>query len=246
MRFIIAVLLASLAAAAFGQAQTQPGRVLFIGNSVVGGGDFATRLARIAEATGRRVSVEAVATNGFSLADHAKDEGTRQALRRGFDVVVMQQDAPALEHRENFIGDVKHLAEAVRAAGAKPALFMTWPRADRPQAFRDTIAVHRAAAEASGSVLVPAAEAWLRALGEDKRLKLYSGEGAQAAALGTDLAVITTFFALFPAGPQEFDEAYLRKIGGALDMPAARRDLLVDAATRAIDEPLALNAKRSP
>lgn len=245
MRFALAILLACLAGSALAQAPAAPGttRVLLVGNSLVGG-NFAARLAKVAEATGRSVKVETMASNGFSLDDHAKDDKTMQALRRGFDVVVMQQEAPMLDERAAFTRDVKKLADAIREAGAKPALLMSWPRFDRPQAFRDTIIVHRAAAEAAGAVLIPAAEAWLRALGEDKKLKLYAGEGAQAASLGNDLAVMTTFFALFPAGPQEFDEAYLRKIAGALDLPPSTRDLLVDAATRAIDEPLALNGPR--
>jgi hypothetical protein len=247
MRQVLALATAlMLYAAAYAQAPSKPTRVLFVGNAVVSGGGFASRLAKVAEATGRNVSVEVVASNAYALEDHAKDGKAMEALRRGFDVVVMQQDPPTAGERGEFVREVKQLADSIRAAGAKPALFMMWPRADRPQAFRDTITVHRAAAEASGAVLVPAAEAWLRALGEDKRLKLYTGEGAQAATLGNDLAVMTTFFALFPAGPQEFDEAYLRKIGGALEIPSSTRDLLVDAATRAIDEPLALSGKRSP
>lgn len=245
MRLVLAVLLSWLVAAASAQVPAaQTTRVLFIGNALVGGGNLGTRLTKVAEATGRSVTVEVVAANGFALEDHAKDGKAMEALRRGFDIVVLQQDTPAIEERAAFTGEVKRFADAIRKAGAKPALFMSWPRVDRPQSFRDAIMVHRAAAEASGAVLIPAAEAWLRALGEDKRLKLYAGEGTQAAALGNDLAAITMFFALFPAGPQEFDEAYLRKIAGALDIASSTRDLLVDAATRAIDEPLALNGSR--
>jgi len=241
MRPILALLLSCLVAAASAQAPAT--RVLVIGNALVSG-SLASRLTKVAEATGRHVSVEVVATHGYALADHARDAAAKNALRRGFDIVVLQQDVPAPDERQAFTAEVKRFADAIRAAGAKPALFMSWPRVDRPQAFRDTIIAHRSAAEAADAVLIPAAEAWLRALGEDKRLKLYTGEGTQAAALGNDLAVMTTFFALFPAGPQEFDESYLRKIAGALDIPSSTRDLLVDAATRAIDEPLALNGSR--
>lgn len=241
MRFFIAVLCACLATAAFGQAS--PSRVLVIGNATVSG-NFGPRLAKVAQATGRDVQVEVVAANAYALEDHLKDSKTIDALKRGWDIVVLQQDAPSADARASFTNEARRFADAVRAAGAKPALFMSWPRVDRPQAFRDTILVHRAAAEAVGAVLIPAAEAFLRALGEDKRVKLYTGEGAQAAVLGNDLAVMTTFFALFPAGPQEFDEAYLGKIAAALEIPPTMRDLLVDAATRAIDEPLALNGSR--
>lgn len=244
-RSLAAIVLCLIACAAFAQAP-QPARVLFIGNALTTAGDFPARLAKAAAATGREVATEVVSGSRYALEDHASDGRTMETLRRGWDFVVLQQDAPAASQRARFTGDVKRLADAIRAAGGKPVLFMTWPRGDRPAAFRDSIALHREAAQASGVILVPAAEAWLRALGQDRNVKLYAGEGTQAAPLGNDLAVLTLYFALFPAGPQEFDEAFVGKIARALDLPPSSRDLLVDAATRAIDEPLALGNKRSP
>ena len=116
---------------------------------------------------------------------------------------------------------------------------MTWPLADRPREFPDAIASHRAAAEASGALLLPAGEAWLRALTADRRLKLYS-DAIHPSSLGSDLAVLTLYLAIFPAGPTEFDEAFVEKIAGVLELPRSRRDPFFDAATRAIDEPLRL------
>ena len=83
------------------------------------------------------------------------------------------------------------------------------------------------------------AETWLRTLSQDPRVELYAGPSS-ASPLGTDLAVLTAWFALFPAGPQEFDDAYLARLGRALDMDTAHIERYVDAATRAIDEPLRL------
>ena len=246
MRIVIALMLA-IASTAWAQAPAErPVRILFVGNALLGAGDIPGRVAKIAAATGRAATIDAVVNEGDALDEQAGEENVREALRRGWDVVVMQQDAPSPERRGRFMAGAKRFADAVRQAGAKPALFMSWPRGDRLQAFREAIAAHRDAAQATGALLIPAGEAWLRALGENRRLRLYAGEGATAAPLGNDLAAMTTYFALFPAGPQEFDERYIEKIARALDTPSATRDVLIDAATRAIDEPLAIGKKASP
>jgi hypothetical protein len=229
-RPLLAVILTILACAAMAQAPAT--RVLLVGGPLIE--PLPEKLARVAAATGR--SVKAEAAPAFDV----------DAMKGKWDIVVLQAEAPSPDQRKRFQGDAKRFADAVHGAGAKAALFMSWPRADHVALFRETIAEHREAAQATGAILVPAAEAWLRALGEDPKIKLYAGEGTQAARLGEDLAVLTLFFALFPAGPQEFDEAYLAKIARALQTPPATRDLLVDSATRAIDEPMPLAAKRSP
>ena len=84
----------------------------------------------------------------------------------------------------------------------------------------------------------------------DRRQDLHLLEGQRAGVadqinlglgdLGADLAVLTIFLTLFPAGPQEFDEAFVAKAARELDLPADRRDPFFDAVTRAIDEPMAL------
>lgn len=240
-RFVLALLACTACSGVFAEPAV---RVLFVGNALIA--DIPARVVKIAGATGRSATIDAITTDGYSLDDQASDDKVRDALRRGWDIVVMQDDAPVAERMGRFIGNVKRFAQAIREAGAKPALFMSWPPGNRLQAFRDAIAAHRDAAQASGALLIPAGEAWLRALAENRKLHLYSGDGATAAPLGNDLAAMTAYFSLFPAGPQEFDEAYIAKIANALGTPPATRDLLVDAATRAIDEPLPLKNKPSP
>ena len=245
-RLVIGLWLFVFALAACAQPAAKPVRILLVGNALITSGDVAARLGKVAQATGRTVRTEVIASPRYSLEDHADDASTLEAIRRGWDYVVLQQDASSPDKRAAFTAPVKRLSDAARAAGAKPVLFMAWPRHDRSAAFRDAIALHREAAQAADAMLVPAAEAWLRALGDTPDLKLYANDGTQATPLGSDLAALTLFFTLMPAGPQEFDEAYVQKIGRALDLPPAARDKLIDAATRAVDEPLALGKPRTP
>jgi hypothetical protein len=70
-------------------------------------------------------------------------------------------------------------------------------------------------------------------------MRLYA-DGIHPSSLGSDLASVTIYLSLFPAGPQEFDDAFVGKIARSLEMDPERRDLFMDAATRAIDEPIAI------
>jgi len=215
-------------------------RILFLGNDLLESAEIPARVAKLAQALGRRATIETIASAGYTLEDHWREARTAEAIRKGWDVVVFQQGPSASNpDRSRLVEHGRRLAALVREAGAKPAFLMTWPRSDRPGDFNDVIPAYREAAEASGALLLPVGEAWLRALRADRRLRLY-GNVAHAGSLGSDLAALTIYLSLFPAGPQEFDEAFVAKAARALELPADRRDLLFDAATRAIDEPMAL------
>ena len=215
-------------------------RVLFIGNELVANAGIPERLGHVAKAMGREAQVESFTVAGRTLADHWADPRVRAEIAKGWDHVVLQQGPSAFPaERAQLAADAQRFAAPIRAAGARPALLMAWPRSDRRSEFPAAIASSRAAGQAAGAAVIPVAEAWLRILSKDPRAELYAG-AASASPLGADLAVLTAWFALFPAGPQEFDDAYLARLGRALDMDSARTERLVDAATRAIDEPLRL------
>jgi hypothetical protein len=216
-------------------------RILFIGNSLTYTGDVPGRLEKLARAMGRRAVVESVTAPGYSLEDHWRDGKAAAAIRKGWDVVVLQQGTSSRQpDRSQLLEFVRRFAAPIRATGAKVALYMVWPTSDRMQDFRGAISAHREAATAVDALLVPVGEAWLRAMSADKRLRLYA-DAVHPGSLGVDLAVLTFYFTFFPAGPQEFDDAFVARLGRALDLPTDRRDLLVDAATRAIDEPMPLD-----
>ena len=231
--------------AAFAHAWAQapaakPTRILFIGSFYTSSQDTPARLQALANAMGRPTVVEAVTESDYSLDEHWSGGRALAAIRKGWDVVVLQQGPAAdASDRDALVKAVKRFAGPIREAGAKPALLMVWPSSDRNKDFPGTIAAYRAAAEASDAILIPVGEAWLRALGKDRRLKLYS-DSVRPASLGSDLTVLTIYLTLFPAGPQEFTEEFVAKAARALEMPADRRDALFDAATLAIDEPMAL------
>lgn len=237
----VAILAACVANFALAQDKpaAKPTRVLFVGNSLTYWTDLPNRIAGVAKATGRAVEVGSVAYPSFSLEDHWHDGRALAEIRKGgWDIVVLQQGTSAHEDgRAQLIEYARKFAVPIRATGAKPAIYMVWPLADRPRDFPATIQSHRLAAQAIDATLLPAGEAWFRVLAKEPRTRLYS-DGIHPSSLGSDVTALAIYFALFPAGPQEFDEAYVAKVAKALEMDPERRDLFIDAATRAIDEPM--------
>jgi hypothetical protein len=243
-RLVTPFLLLWLLVAAASHAQlpgtTKPLRVLFIGNSLTYWSDIPKRVADVAAVTGRKLQYETYAYPSFSLADHWNDGRALAALKKGWDIVVLQQGTSAHEQgRQELIEYAKRFAKPIRDAGAKPALYQVWPLADRPKDFPDTLQSYRMAAKEIDALLIPAGEAWVRVLTKDPRIKLYS-DGIHPSSFGSDLATLTIYLSLFPAGPQEFDDAFVNKVARVLEIPEARRDLFFDAATLAIDSPLAI------
>ena len=239
-RAFIALFLLVLACGAAAQRPPGPVRVLFIGNSLTASTDIPGSLAKLARAMGRDVVAESVTANDASLEDHWRDGRAQARIAERWDFVVLQQGPSSRpESRASLLDYARRFAAPIRAAGARAVIFSAWPAANRVQDFPEAIRSHRLAAEAIDAVIAPVAESWLRALSADRRLRLYA-DGLHASSLGGDLAVLVLWFTLFPAGPQEFDEAYVERLARALGLERASRDVRVDAAPRAVDEPMSL------
>ncbi|APV48784.1 hypothetical protein BWI17_03260 [Betaproteobacteria bacterium GR16-43] len=241
-RFLAAALLSVIAVApAWAQAPAAKAtRVLFIGNSLTYETDIPGRVAKVAKATGRNVVVESIAYPAFSLEDHWRDGRAMEAIKKGWDYVVLQQGTSGQEDaRRELIEMVKRFDKPIRATGAKTAVYMVWPLSDRPKEWPDVMLSYRMAAKGADAILIPAGEAWFRALSKDPRLKLYS-DPIHPSSFGSDLATLTIYLTLFPAGPQEFNEAFVKDVARVLEIPDSRRDAFFDAATLAIDSPLTI------
>ena len=200
-------------------------RVLFIGNSLTAANDLPATVAALAAAAGSRIEYTVVAKPDFSLEDHWNDGDARRAIaRRGWTFVVLQQGPSALPESQRLLVDyAKRFDELIRAAGAKPALFMVWPSRERA---RDAGAVSRsygAAARAIGGVLCAAGDAWQAAWLQDPQLPLYGPDGFHPSPLGSALASIVIVEALTGRAPPA---DALKGVG------AADRAILLDAARR--------------
>jgi hypothetical protein len=210
-------------------------RVLFIGNSLTYVNDLPGTLAGIARSGGDTIRVEMVARPNYALIDHLTEHsGADEAIRRGgWDVVVLQQGPTSLPvNRDSLILWTRTFDSIIRVVGARPALYMVWPPAGRPQDFDAVRTSFQMAAQAVDGVFLPAGVAWVDAWQRNATLSLYGPDGFHPSPLGTWLAALTIYEALTGHDPRRLPPSAVVN-GVALDLPEGTVRLLQQAAHQA-------------
>jgi hypothetical protein len=190
---------ALLVAAIIGVSQpAAPTRILFIGNSLTYANDLPGMVCTLARAAGRKVVCESVAKPDYGLEEHWNDREARQAIARGWDVVVLQQGPSALpESRRLLVAYAKRFDAEIRKAGARTALYMVWPSQSRRGDFNGVSQSYTAAAKAVNGLLLPAGDAWRAAWAIDATLPLYGPDGFHPSPAGSYLAALVIYEQLF-------------------------------------------------
>jgi len=104
---------------------------LFLGNSFTfwnSGQNVHVR--NLAEAAGHNVTTDATTRGGATLdVLWHRTNAVRDIQRGGYDVVIIQEDIPELRPRdiEGFYEYARLFAGEIRASGATPMFYMTWP-----------------------------------------------------------------------------------------------------------------------
>lgn len=179
-------------------------RLLFIGNSHTYFNDLPAMVAGMIEAVaaGSPGCMPVMLTQGGKGWDfHLENKQTAFNIRHGgYQAVVLQQVRGGYPGEEATLRDGAALIEMVRAAGARPILFMPWPHRDRPEAFAPFRACHERLAREQEIPLAPAGTAWARLWADDATLPLYDADCSHAAPAGSYLAACAIFAALYRSG----------------------------------------------
>ncbi|MEM6293050.1 MAG: DUF4886 domain-containing protein [Myxococcota bacterium] len=192
--------------------------VLFIGNSYVILNDTPGVLAKMAEDAGVRMHVERSAMGGKAFDFHVKRAKTRTALAaRPWDVVVLQSHSlDPLRNAKSFAADGTTLIERVRAIGAEPMLFETWPRkvghnlynymdetGGSPDAMLEAVAsAYATLGDATGTAVLPVGHAWATMVANHPAHDPYADDGAHPGSVGAYLSAAVLFTVLTERDPQ--------------------------------------------
>ena len=185
-------------------AQSQELRVLFIGNSLTYSNDLPAIVAALAEASQQKLfSYKTIALPNFSLEDHWNQGDAQKAIAKDkWDVVVLQQGPSGLpESRESLLEYTRRFAKAIRAVGARPALYQVWPSAARFNDFPRVMESYKLAAEEVGGLLLPVGAAWRAAWNRKSKLPLYAEDQFHPSAMGSYLAALVLYEKLFEKSP---------------------------------------------
>jgi hypothetical protein len=197
---------------------------LFIGNSYTFVNDLPGMLTQIAGApdASPHIVTSSVTQGGATLSDLWNGASARDAIAQGgwTHVVLQEQSVTAPCSPDLFYPYAARFAGAAKDAGATPAFYETWARADAstdyaslaclggtPAAMQDELlAAYAKAATDGAGVLVPAGEAWRAVRAGLPSIDLFQSDGSHPTPDGTYLTACTFYVKLtgqrVPAGTQ--------------------------------------------
>ena len=188
-------------------------RVLFIGNSYTFVNDLPATFARLAASGGHTVETGMIAPGGAFLTDEAADANVAATITgTTWAAVVLQEQSerPANAAEWNvFINAVNRLSAMAVDDGARAMLLETWAHRDGwPELGMDYAAMQRAidegyaqAAAQTGARVIPAGQAWQRALAATLPVNLWQDDGSHPAPAGTYLAACVVYASIFGESP---------------------------------------------
>ena len=181
-------------------------RVLFIGNSHLGGNNVPGLLAQLAAGEDRQLVFDAVIRGGFTLENHWNGGEAIAAIRRSdWDAVVLQaQSLEPVEQTANYYRFVRLFNNEIRRTGARTVLHLSWARKDLGNPLELQSRWTRATLEIArevGAAVVPVGIAWTQSLSSFPELVLYAPDGNHATLAGSYLTACTYFAALYQRSP---------------------------------------------
>jgi hypothetical protein len=233
----VAALALVLACGGVGPAGVEDGEggVLFVGNSLTYANELPEMVRALALASGKTLRIGMVANPDWSLEDHWNGGAARSVIRRGWEVVVLQQGPSSLpESRVLLIDYARRFAGEIRAAGATPALYAVWPSRARLGDFDRASESYRLAAEDVDGMLFPAGEAWRAGWREDPGLPLYAADGLHPSVAGTYAAALVIYARLLDRSPVGAPTEFNLRNGALVHIDPAVAEVLQRAAEAAL------------
>jgi len=219
-------------------------RVLFIGNSLTYTNDLPALVQTIVEAAGHTMARGVAASPNVSLEDHWRAGIENTILTAEADVVVMQQGPSSLPQNQAYLRVwTETLAPVIRAAGGEPALYMVWPEVSRIDAFDAVYDSYLGAAGAVSGIFIPAGQAWRHAWRKDPGLVFYGSDGFHPSTLGSVVAALTVFRAIFN---EDVSDLPSRMVPTTPGLPTIDLGLNAEIILQAVEAAIATRALEYP
>lgn len=182
--------------------------VLFIGNSFTARNDVPGLIGALARARGHRLEHRLISVGGASLRMHLNKGQALKVMQAGpaaggaYDYVALQEQStlpvkgPARMHES-----VREFDVAIRAAGSKTALYLTWARRLEPQNQQKITDAYTSIGREVGATIVPVGVAWQRFLAAQDKPALHDKDNSHPSPAGSYLAACVFFGVLFGESP---------------------------------------------
>jgi hypothetical protein len=213
------LLLFVVAGTAAAQADPQPVRVLFVGNSYTYVNDLPKMVAALAKAGNQRpLEYDRETPGGCTLEKHWNDgKAVKKITARNWDFVVLQEHSlRPLTNRKLMFEYAGKLDAEVKKQKAQTLLYMTWIRQSTPEIQPSLSQAYTDLGKELAARVAPVGRAWERALKDNPKLALHSADGSHPSKAGTYLAACVFYATIYNKSP----EGLPGSIGGLSDAEA--------------------------
>jgi hypothetical protein len=180
-----------------------PIRALFIGNSFTARNNLPGLVSDLAAGRGIELEPRLLSMGGASLRMHwNKGQAQKEIETRRYDWVVLQEQSTLpVKNAARMHESVRLFDGAIRSAGAKTALYLTWARLNAPQSQRAITDAYTSIGREIGATMVPVGVAWERVLAALDAPVLHDKDGSHPSPAGSYLAACVFLAALFDEAP---------------------------------------------
>ena len=177
--------------------------ILFIGNSFTQRNNLPGLLAEMAAARDVCIKHELISAGGASLRTHWNAGRAAQAIATGrYDYVVLQEQSTLpVKNAQRMAENVRLFDEAIKQAGSKTVLYMTWARQHAPNTQQAITDAYNSIGEEVGAIVVPVGLAWQSFLSQHDQPVLYDRDQSHPTLAGSYLAACVFLAALLKINP---------------------------------------------
>ena len=178
-------------------------KILFIGNSFTARNDVPGLIARLAEARGKSIEYRLISTGGASLRTHWNAGVALEAIQKEkYDFVVLQEQSTLpIKNATRMHENVRLFDAAIKAAGSRTVLYMTWARRQAPESQTALTDAYNAIGEELNALIIPVGSAWQSVLALPDQPVLHDKDDSHPSPAGSFLAACVFFGMLFEEDP---------------------------------------------
>jgi hypothetical protein len=174
-------------------------KVLFIGNSFTARNNVPGLIAQLAQSRGKQLQHRLISAGGASLRMHWNKGDAQKAIQQTrYDYVVLQEQSTLpIKNPLRMHENIRLFDQAIKASGAKTALYLTWARQNVPETQKAITNAYMTIGEELGSVVVPVGLAWQNFIRKHSHPVLHDADKSHPSLAGSYLSACVFLAVLF-------------------------------------------------
>jgi hypothetical protein len=178
-------------------------KILFIGNSFTARNDLPSLIVQLAAARNKKIEHRLISAGGASLRMHWNAGNAPKAIKDGhYDYVVLQEQSTLpIKNAKRMHENVRLFDEAIKAAGAKTVLYMTWARQHSPESQQAITEVYSSIGRELGAMVIPVGSVWQEFLRKHDEPVLHDKDQSHPTLAGSYLAACVFLSVLVKESP---------------------------------------------